>query len=192
MWLSLTWKPGLNHIMVNLRCGHCESSINTDEPWREREGCCFITNVWADRINRYLQRNEIRLKAENASDCDLIRWRRQTISSAMEKMAIELPIRQGDNVKEIALQIVVSVAVTFSVRGKVWWCRRHVLVFSPTKLYELQDSERKLKTLKLCPRMQTQYLLLLSSAGLIPKMSSSFLLFFSGFKLRKFSLFLCR
>lgn len=38
----------------------------------------------------------------------------------MEKMAIELPIRQGDNVREIALQIVVSVAVTFSVRGKVW------------------------------------------------------------------------
>lgn len=35
------------------------------------------------------------------------------------------------------------------------------------------------------------YLLLLSSAGLIPKMSSSFLLF-SGFRLRKFSLFLCR
>lgn len=37
------------------------------------------------------------------------------------------------------------------------------------------------------------YLLLLSSAGLIPKMSSSFLpLFFSGFRLRKFSRFLCK
>lgn len=37
----------------------------------------------------------------------------------MEKMAIELPIRRGDNVKEIALQIIVSAAEIFSVRGKV-------------------------------------------------------------------------
>lgn len=36
------------------------------------------------------------------------------------------------------------------------------------------------------------YLLLLSSAGLILKMSSSFLPLFSGLGLRKFSRFLCR
>lgn len=38
----------------------------------------------------------------------------------MEKTAIELPIRCGDNVSEIAVQIVVSMAVIFSVRGKVY------------------------------------------------------------------------
>lgn len=59
--------------MVNSRCGHCESSIKADEPRRDRDGCCFTTNVWVDRINRYLQYNEIRLKAETTSGCDLIR-----------------------------------------------------------------------------------------------------------------------
>lgn len=64
---------------------NCESSISADEPRRERvrararekgggerECCCFTMSVWAERINRYLQCNEIRLKAETTSACDLI------------------------------------------------------------------------------------------------------------------------
>lgn len=99
--------------MVNSRCGHCESSINTDEPRREREGCCFTMNVWEDRINRYLQNNVIRLKAETTSDCDLIRQRRQTIFSTMEKMAIELPIRGRRECECVGVQTVVTMVVIF-------------------------------------------------------------------------------
>lgn len=59
---------------------------------RGRESGCFTMNVWLKRINKYLQYNEIMLKAETTSDCDLIWRRRQTISSTMENVAIELQI----------------------------------------------------------------------------------------------------
>lgn len=79
--------------MVILRCGHCESSINTDEPQkRAREGCYFTMRIWVDTINRYLHSNAIKLKAETTSDYDLIRQRCQTTSSTMEKLVIELLI----------------------------------------------------------------------------------------------------
>lgn len=91
--------------MVILRCGHCESSINTDEPQkRAREGCYFTMRIWVDTINRYLHSNAIKLKAETTSDCDLIRQRCQTTSSTMEKLVIELLI--GGEMDNVSARVV--------------------------------------------------------------------------------------
>lgn len=127
--------------MVNSRCGQlwvihqCRwasegKSQSESEREGERECCCITMSVWADRINRYLQCNEISLKTETTSACDLIWWRRQTISSTMEKMVIELPIRGRGNVSETIGQIAVAVVVIFgSGKVEVNWSKRQMCVF---------------------------------------------------------------
>lgn len=69
---SPTWKPRLNRVTVNSRCGRCESSMAAASGGRRRAAVSPPTSGRRE-LTGTSKHNEIRPKAETTSDCDWVR-----------------------------------------------------------------------------------------------------------------------